>query len=497
MDLHSKLKNLKEKAFFSSLIIERGIEKESLRVSQEGFVSQSNHPLSLGSSYTNPSITTDFAEALVEIVTPIFHSVEELHDNLFALHVFIANGLENNEMLWPYSIPPRILDESKINIATYSKSNMGQLKHIYRKGLAVRYGKTMQCVSGIHYNFSLSEESLSKLIGTSDQKDITNAYLGLIRNFKRIFWFVLSEYGNSAQVDKTFVTGRENDLDVLNDSDLFKENATSLRMSEIGYQSSAQKNLNIKYNDLDEFLDELRLAIITPYPEFEELGLKDKQGNFQQISNGILQIENELYDCIRPKRAGSSGERPYELLKNQGIKYVEVRGIDLCPNEITGISKNQMRVLDLILLYCLFEDSPLMGNEEKLLITANDNEVIKNGRNPDAEIFYKNSQTSISSARTDIVDCLISIASNMKDGNYLKAAKGMKKKKNTFDKNISFHDAGTLKAKQNLNYLKSLNSENNDTYQDEAKKSIMRFNEIQKESIQDMDDFMNSYNSKL
>ena len=128
---------------------------------------------------------------------------------------------------------------------------MGQLKHIYRKGLAVRYGKTMQCVSGIHYNFSLSDNSIKQLISSSEQKDIDSAYLGLIRNFKRIFWFVLTEFGESAVVDKSFVNGRDNDLDELNSTDVFKKGATSLRMSEVGYQSKAQKSLNIKYNDLD------------------------------------------------------------------------------------------------------------------------------------------------------------------------------------------------------------------------------------------------------
>jgi glutamate--cysteine ligase len=190
------------------------------------------------------------------------------------------------------------------------------------KVLPIRYGKTMQCVSGIHYNFSISDKSL-KYLGYSSQNEKNKAYLNLIRNFKRLFWFVLIEFGNSPVVDKSFVAGRANDLDILNESDLFKPYATSLRMSDIGYQSKAQKNLNFKYNDLDAFLSELKNAIINPYTDFEKLGLKDNDNKFHQISNGILQIENELYDCIRPKRAGKSGQRPYQLLKEQGIQYVE------------------------------------------------------------------------------------------------------------------------------------------------------------------------------
>ena len=170
MEFHKKIAELKEQGFFQDLQIERGIEKESLRINQQGFISEKSHPKSLGSSFTNPSITTDFAEALVEIVTPVFNDIESLYDYLLKLHIFISNNLDDEEMLWPYSMPPRIEDESKINIATYSDSNMGKLKHIYRKGLTVRYGKTMQCVSGIHYNFSLSESSIC-LLYTSDAAD--------------------------------------------------------------------------------------------------------------------------------------------------------------------------------------------------------------------------------------------------------------------------------------------------------------------------------------
>jgi glutamate--cysteine ligase len=319
-------------------------------------------------------------------VTPVYTDINQLYKKLESLHVFINKNLENNETLWPYSMPPKIKSESEINIATYGDTNMGKLKHIYRKGLAIRYGKTMQCVSGIHYNFSLSDESLKKFLDISNQEDKSKAYLGLIRNFKRLFWFVLLEFGNSAVVDKTFVSRRNNDLEELNASDLFQKDATSLRMSDIGYQSQAQKNLDFKYNDLASFLDELKTGIIMPHPEFQKLGLQDENGKYQQISDGILQIENELYDCIRPKRAGKSGQRPYQLLKDQGIQYVEVRGIDLNPSSVLGITEDQIRVLDLLLIYCIVNDSPEMTDEEKLIIEKTDITTIKYGR----EGFVKN-----------------------------------------------------------------------------------------------------------
>ena len=497
MDFHNLLENLKKQSFFSDLTIERGIEKESLRVTRSGFISNEEHPKALGSSYTNPSITTDFAESLIEIVTPTYKSIDELYEKLKIIHIFINQNLTNEEMLWPFSMPPKIEDESKIVIATYGKSNMGKLKHVYRKGLAIRYGKTMQCVSGIHYNFSISKASFKRL-GYASQDKRNEAYLNLIRNFKRLFWFVLIEFGNSPVVDKSFVKGRANDLDVLNESDLFKPYATSLRMSDIGYQSKAQKNLNFKYNDLNTFLSELKSAIINPYPEFEDLGLKDDENNFQQISNGILQIENELYDCIRPKRAGKSGQRPYQLLRDRGIEYVEVRGIDLNPNEAIGISKEQIRILDLLLIYCLITPSPEMTDEEKNKIEQQNISVIKSGRNPNLTVLYKNTEMSIDSARRELIEDLKILASEFKDPAFISAIKNIGDfKKNKFNQMASFHDYGLKKAIENYETIKSFSNIDVGLCEKEASDSLKEFDKMNQKKEITFDDFINSYNSKI
>ena len=128
-----------------------------------------------------------------------------------------------------------------------------------------------------------------------------------------------------------------------------------------------------------------------------------------------MQIENELYDCIRPKRAAQGNERPYDVLKDHGIKYVEVRGIDLSPYEITGISKNQIRILDLVLLYCLIEESPKINDLELESINRNDQAVIKNGRDLDTKILYKKNEASLRDARNNILMDLQMIAEQMKD----------------------------------------------------------------------------------
>jgi glutamate--cysteine ligase len=497
VDFHNLLENLNQQSFFSDLIIERGIEKESLRVTKDGHISKTGHPKTLGSSYTNPSITTDFAESLIEVVTPTYKTVDELYEKLTTIHFFINKNLKNGEMLWPLSMPPKIEDESDINIATYGKSNMAKLKHVYRKGLAIRYGKTMQCVSGIHYNFSVSDKSLKQL-GYSSQNEKNKAYLNLIRNFKRLFWFVLIEFGNSPVVNKSFVAGRANDLDLLNETDLFKPYATSLRMSDIGYQSKAQKNLNFKYNDLDGFLSELRSAIMNPFPEFEDLGLKDINNEFQQISSGILQIENELYDCIRPKRAGKSGQRPYQLLKEQGIQYVEVRGIDLNPDEVVGISKEQIRILDLLLIYCLITPSRKMTDKEKIAIEQQDINVIKSGRNPNLKVLFKNKEISISAARKELVKDLEQLALSFKDHAFMNAIENIGDfKKNKFNHEISFHDYGVAKAKQNSKIIKSFANIDLESCEKEASDSLIEFDKINQEQAISFNDFIEKYNSKI
>lgn len=497
MDFHNLLENLKKQSFFSNLIIERGIEKESLRVTKNGYISNKKHPETLGSSYTNPSITTDFAESLIEIVTPTYISVDELYEKLKIIHIFINQNLKDGEMLWPFSMPPKIEDEAKINIATYGKTNMGRLKHVYRKGLAIRYGKTMQCVSGIHYNFSISDKSLQHL-GYSSQNEKNKAYLNLIRNFKRLFWFVLIEFGNSPVVDKSFVAGRANDLDILNESDLFKPYATSLRMSDIGYQSKAQKNLNFKYNDLDAFLSELKNAIINPYSDFEKLGLKDNDDKFHQISNGILQIENELYDCIRPKRAGQSGQRPYELLKEQGIQYVEVRGIDINPGEAIGISKDHIRILDLLLIYCLITPSQKMTDIEKIQIEQQDISVIKSGRNPNLKVLYKDKEMPISLAREELIKDLGQLALEFEDKAFIDAIKSLGSfKKNKFNQTESFHDYGIKKTIENYQTINSFSNMDVGLCEKEASDSLKEFDRINQKQEIAFDEFVNSYNSKI
>ena len=496
--LKNKLAKLKDSGFFKNLTIRRGIEKEFFRINENGYISKNFHPESLGSALTNRYITTDFAEAQVELVTPIFENINDLNDFLYSLHSYVAKNIDSNELLWPYSMPPEIKYESDINIGVYHQSNVGLLKHVYRKGLKVRYGSTMQCVSGMHYNFSLKPASLNLLTNSNSQKSFDETYLGLIRNFKRIFWFVLVEFGQTNVVDKSFVKGRKHILNKLDENDMYIENATSLRMSDIGYQSKAQKSLNIKYNSLSEFLNKIKKAMTVPFPEFEKQGLRDSNNEYQQISNGIIQIENEYYDSIRPKRSQLKNLRPYDLLRKFGIEYVEVRGIDISPYDISGMSLDHIQFLDLVLIYCLINPSPKMSNKEKQEIDNNDSKVVYEGRSENTEISIDGISININSAREEIIKDLRLVASYLNNcdsvlesmDNVLKIEKGKIPKEN-------FHNDGLSLAKINTKILRTENPKYIDSIKKEAELSLDKLSKIPKNSKAEMDEFVKNYNAQL
>ena len=496
--LKSRLENLKDSGFFKNLIIKRGIEKEFFRVDKEGGISKKPHPEALGSALTNKFITTDFAEAQVELVTPTFEDINDLYNFLYSLHVFVGQNIDDNEMLWPFSMPPQIEDESDINLGFYHQSNIGLLKHVYRKGLKVRYGPTMQCVSGMHYNFSINPDSLAFLTNSNHQVDIDEAYLGLIRNFKRLFWFVLLEFGQTNVVDKSFVNNREHKLEKLNSNDMYLLDATSLRMSDIGYQSKAQKNLNIKYNSLSGVLKKIKDAITIPYKDFEALGLLDSNDEYHQISNGIIQIENEYYDAIRPKRSSLNGLRPYNLLKEYGIEYLEVRGVDLLPDDITGTSVHHMQFLDIILIYCLIDQSPKISDDEKEKIDLNDSKVIYKGRDKDTNIDKNKRVVNINEARNEIIDDLKLVASFFENSeSFIESIEYVIGSVKGKIPDNSFHSDGVKKAKENIKILRSNGSLNLDGIKKEAELSLNKLKEIPENTNEEMNEFVKNYNLRL
>jgi len=496
-----------EKGFFKNLRILRGIERESLRVTQEGKISQNSHPRNLGSPLTSEDITTDFAEALVELVTPAFESAEELFAHLSLLHKFLYSEMEE-EILWNFSMPCAFQSEQEIKIAEYGNTNSGMLKHIYRKGLRLRYGSIMQCVSGIHFNFSLSEDSWNTLAKSPNQSFINQKYLGAIRNIKRNFWFLLERLGASPIAHESYLLNREHSLSKHGNNDLFLPFATSLRMSDVGYQSSMQNALKINYNNLDEFIDAIVKGINTPVKDFEEIGLVDEQGVPQQISTGILQIENELYDTVRPKRSGPSGSRPATLLKNEGIEYLELRGIDINPFAPEGIDENQIKLLDIFIMHSLISESPQVSDKEIEEIRANQKIMVENGRSANIQLQQNGVSIPLKELKKIFHDELEQVATAMDEysqgySNALSAemSKNLLPSEKIMNEmnsqNLSFQEYGLVQSKKIAAKQHSLAGDDFSRFSLNAKKSLKDFENLNKNAGMDINKYVELYNSKI
>lgn len=360
--------------------LSRGIEKESLRISQDGSLASTRHPEALGSPLTHPSITTDFSESQLELITGVHDSAAACLDELRAIHTFVHSQL-HDENLWPASMPCLVGKDDEIPIGQYGTSNIAMAKTVYRRGLGVRYGRLMQTISGIHYNFSVPE-ALWQTLGVEGRDEITAAYFGMIRNFRRWSWLLIYAFGASPAVCRSFTRNISHELQALDEGTMYLPHATSLRMGPLGYQSKAQSDLHISYNSLNAYATSMIQALTTGYPPYAEKGLLDEHGQHQQLNTNILQIENEFYGTIRPKRTINSGERPVHALKARGVEYVEVRCIDLNPYVDIGIDLTQANFLDTFLLMCLLADSPNDSVDESMRLLENQRAVVEQGRAP-------------------------------------------------------------------------------------------------------------------
>jgi glutamate--cysteine ligase len=370
----------------------RGIEKESLRVTPAGDLAMTPHPRVLGSALTHPSLTTDYSEALLELITPAEQDAAITLERLDELHRFVFAEL-GDEMLWNNSMPSLLpAEDDGIPIAHYGASNIGKLKYVYRVGLALRYGRTMQCIAGIHYNYSLNEEVWRLL--HADQHSTANAvdfqserYLALIRNFRRTSWLLMYLFGASPALDRRFLRGRPHTLETFDADTLYRPYATSLRMSDLGYSNTTgQSALHADYDTLPGYLDALAKAVSQPYPPYEAIGTQ-RDGEWVQINTNVLQIENEFYSTIRPKRVTYSGERPLHALAARGVQYVEVRCMDIDPFEPIGISLEAARFLDAYLLVCALEDSAMLPPAAYTEANQNFGRVTMEGRKPGLELI--------------------------------------------------------------------------------------------------------------
>ena len=391
----------------------KGVEKESLRVGADGYLSQTKHPAGLGSPLSNRFVTTDFSEALLEFVTPAFASTWEALRFLCDIHQFTYERLEA-EMLWVASMPCRIPDTGNIPLARYGTSNVGQMKTAYRRGLGLRYGRDMQTIAGVHFNYSLPPEfwpGYRALVGTSGEDDAfrSEQYLGLVRNFRRVGWLVLYLFGASPAMCKSFGRASALNMPQLDSDTWFEPFGTSLRMSDLGYSNQTQSSIDISLNSLDAYIEDLRRAIRTPEPQYESFGVK-VDGEYRQLSANQLQIENEYYSPIRPKRVARSGEWPTAALQRGGVEYVEIRSLDLNIGDPSGINQNTMRFIEALLIYCLVEDSPEIDAAAMAEIRWNQTGTAKRGRDPSFRLVRNGAELTLAAWANEILDKVAGIA---------------------------------------------------------------------------------------
>ena len=496
-----------------------GIERECLRVNAEGRLAQTPHPEALGSALTNEQITTDYSESLLEFITPALPDpVETLH-NLEQIHRFAYSKL-GSEYLWSPSMPCPLPAEEDIPIAYYGSSNIGRLKYVYRQGLSLRYGRTMQCIAGIHYNFSLPEavwpllKQAEGFVGT-DRDYQSSAYIAMIRNFRRYSWLLMYLFGASPALDAGFLRGRAHQLEQLDPQTLYLPYATSLRMSDLGYQSNAQANLTPCYNDLTSYTEGLRKAVATPYGPYVEVGTH-KDGEWVQLNTNILQIENEYYSNIRPKRVTYSGERPIQALTARGVQYVEVRCLDINPFLPTGIDLTESRFLDAFLLFCALEHSPQLDSLECGNCSANFLSVVKQGRQPGLELQRNGEAVELKAWATQLLDSIAGLAElldrSLGDDPHAQALAAQRAKVEDVSLTPSaqvlahmaehkqgFADFSFSQSQAHAEYFRSqaLSVEEQARFEQQALASHAAQAELEREEVGDFDVFVGSYQASI
>lgn len=394
----------------------KGLEKESLRVTPNGELSQQGHPASLGSTLTHPYITTDYSEALLEFITPPERDAATTLDWLHDVQRYTYANL-GDELLWATSMPCRLGADEDIPIARYGSSNIGRMKHAYRHGLGHRYGRRMQTISGVHFNYSLPEHfwtGWQALFGGENAEAVKNTgYFCLIRNFQRLGWLIPYLFGASPAVCRSFLEASGGDLpgvEMCDSHTAYLPWATSLRMSDIGYRNkAAQAALNVSYNNLESYVASLTRAINTPWPAYDQIGVK-VDGEYRQLNNHILQIENEYYSFVRPKNIARSGEKPTLALQRRGVRYIEVRALDVSAFDPAGVNLEELYFLEVFLAFCLLCPSPPISMDEQEEIDHNQSLVVNRGREPGLKLRHNGEPVELRAWADEALEAMQSVA---------------------------------------------------------------------------------------
>ncbi len=493
----------------------RGVEKEALRVDLAGYLSQHSHPASLGSALTNRFITTDFSEALLEFVTPAYITTWEALRCICDIHQFTYENLDD-ELLWAASMPCRVPADTHIPLARYGTSNVGQMKTVYRRGLGYRYGRNMQTIAGVHFNYSLPLPfwaAFQELLDDDRDADAfrSDRYMGLVRNVRRNGWILLYLFGASPALCKSFDVDAGG-LESLNAETWYSPFATSLRMSDLGYTNESQGRINIGVNNVDEYIHDLSEAMRTPDPGYEKLGVK-VDGVYRQLSANQLQIENEYYSPIRPKRVARSGEWPTAALRRGGVEYVEIRSLDINVFDPTGINQNTMRFIEAFLIYSAITESPKFDDRGLSEATTNQTEVARRGRDPALVLYRDGEAIGLSDWASEIMEAVHAVAEVIdraeRSDSHVAAVGAMRElvenpeatpSARMLDElrtaNCSFFDFALSIAEGHRDYFRSitpLKAETRERFEREAKESLARQQAIEEADSISFDEYLENY----
>lgn len=360
-----------------------GVERELQRVTYKGDLALTPHPEVFGDKLRNKEITTDFSESQLELITPPFSKVEEVDHYLHYLHKKAAAGIRN-EYLWPLSMPPRLPEDEYIPIARFDNSEAGQTAYTYRQGLANRYGKKMQMISGIHFNFSFGNDLIkllhNELNKNSKIQEFTDElYFAFARNFLRYRWLLIYLFGASPSYEDTYRAVLREQVENIRKCcpeccNQYEKYATSLRVSRFGYTNPEQAKNSVFYNSKEEYIKGIRSLMSKKSRKYAKLGV--------QLNDRVLQKDSEFYSPIRMKQIVENGENQIDALEKRGVKYAEIRILDINPFEKTGISLQQMHFLQVFTLFCMFNDNTLLDNKEMNRINKNHHLIALSGRRP-------------------------------------------------------------------------------------------------------------------
>jgi glutamate--cysteine ligase len=402
----------------------KGVERESLRVTPEGTLAHTPHPVALGSALSSDHITTDFSESLIELVTPAFSQSWELLQYLCDLHQFVYQRL-GDELLWATSMPCPLASDAEVPTAYFGNSHVGRMKSVYREGLRNRYGALMQAISGVHFNYSFAPKFWEVYADQREQAAGASppfrsaGYFDLLRNYRRLGWIVLYLFGTSPVVGRDFLGDSLAGLEVLDARTAYGPHATSLRMSDVGYRNRNQAGVTVSVNSLDEYLRDLKRAVATPHPAYEKIGVK-RGDQWLQLSTSVLQIENEYYSPIRPKRVARSGESPSSALRRGGVEYIEMRALDVSAFDPVGVNQTKLRFLEAFAALCLLKTSAPVGIGEQEAIDDNFLKVARRGREPGLNLERDGRQLPLAVWAHEILDSMVGICELLDQGDPLR-----------------------------------------------------------------------------